>query len=87
MLPTQKVNIMYPNDENMIIVSVTIRIEIIMSIQVCLISRMNFDNKENGKEKLFFPNQSINIVYPKKINKIVVPLTKRMEIITSIQVV
>ena len=48
---------------------------------------MNFNYKGNGgKKKLFLPNQNINIMYPSMENMIVVPLTKRMEIITSLQV-
>ena len=39
--------------ENMIVVLITKRIEIIMSIQVCLTSQMNFDFKENGGKKSF----------------------------------
>ena len=38
------------------------------------------------KEKLFLPNQSINIVYPIEVNMIVVPITKSIEIIVRIQV-
>ena len=38
------------------------------------------------KEKLFFQIQGINIVYPNEENKILVPITKKMEIITSIQI-
>ena len=30
--------------------------EIILSIQVCLISRINFDYKENGRKKAFLAN-------------------------------
>ena len=47
---------MYPNVQNMIVVPVTKRIEIIMGIQVCLISWMNFDYKENGETKSFHAN-------------------------------
>ena len=42
---------MYANEENMIVVPITKRIEIIMSIQVSLIPRINFNNKENGGKK------------------------------------
>ena len=38
------------------------------------------------KEKLFLQIQSINIVYPKVENMIVVPITNKMEIIMSIKV-
>ena len=73
----QRIIIVYPNKENMIIVPITKKLEIIINIHVCLISLMNFNNKENRKEKLFLPNQSINIVYPKEVNMIVMPNTKK----------
>ena len=38
------------------LVPITKRMEIIMSIQVCLISRMNFHYKENGGKKAFLAN-------------------------------
>ena len=64
-----------PNRENMIVVPITKRKDIIMSVQVCLISPINFDYKENdGKKKLFFQIQSINIVYSNVENMIVVPI-------------
>ena len=47
---------------------------------------MNIHYKENGGKKFFFQIQSINIMYPNKENMIVVPITKRMEIIMSTQV-
>ena len=37
-LQIQSINIVYPNVENMIIMAITKRMEIIMSIQVCLVS-------------------------------------------------
>ena len=55
-LQIQSINIMYPNVENMIVMPITKRMEIIMSIQVCLISWMNFDYKENGGKKAFLAN-------------------------------
>ena len=57
-----------------------------MSIEVCLISWMNFDHKENIERKLFLQFQSINIVYPNVENVIALPVTKRMEIIMGIKV-
>ena len=83
-LANQSINTVYPNEDNMIIVLITKRIEIVMSIQVCLISQKSFDYKENGGKNLQIHN--INIMYPNKENMIVVPITKRMETITSIQV-
>ena len=55
-LQIQSINIMYPNEENMIVMPITKRMEIIMCIQVCLISRMNLDYKENGGRKEFLAN-------------------------------
>ena len=40
----------------MIVVPITKRVEIVMSIQVCLISQMNFDYEENGGKKAFLAN-------------------------------
>ena len=47
---------MYPNVENLIIVSIAKEMEIIMCIHVCLISRMNFDYREKGGKKAFLAN-------------------------------
>ena len=55
-LQIKGINIMSPNEECMIVVPITKRIEIIMGIQVCLISRMNFDYRENGGKKGFLEN-------------------------------
>ena len=52
-LGNQSINIMYPNVENMIELPITKRIEIIKSSQVCLISEMNINSKENGGKKSF----------------------------------
>ena len=55
---------MYPNKENMIVVPITKRIEIIVSIHVCLILQVSINYKENGGKKSFFLQiQSINIMY------------------------
>ena len=73
--------------ENIIVMPIGKRMEITISIQVCLISRMNTNYKENGGKKSFSCKpKAINIVYPKGENMIVVSITKRMEIIMSIQV-
>ena len=50
------INIVYPNIENLIVVPITKRMEIIMCVHVCLISRMNFDYKKNGGKKDFLAN-------------------------------
>ena len=76
-LQIQCINIVYPNVEYMIVVPITIRIDIIMSIKVCLISQMNIHYKENGGKKAFLANPKINIMYPKVENMIVMPITKK----------
>ena len=49
-------NIMHPNAENMIIVPITKRMEVIMSIQVCHISWININYIENGGKNSFPAN-------------------------------
>ena len=59
-------------------VPITIRMEVIVTIQVCLISQITFDYKKNGgKKKNFLEIQSINIVYHNMENMIIVPITIR----------
>ena len=55
-LQIQSINIVYLNEENMIAVPITKRMEIIMSVQVCPFSQMTFDYKENGGKKAFLAN-------------------------------
>ena len=55
-LQIQGINIMYPNVENMIVMPKTKRTEIVMSIQLCLISRVNIDYEENAGKKAFHAN-------------------------------
>ena len=50
-LQTQGSNIVYPNAENMIVMPITKIMEMVMSIQVYLILRMNFDSEENARRK------------------------------------
>ena len=52
-LAIQSICIVYPNKENMIIVPITKRMEIIMSIQNCPISWKNIIYRENGGRKSF----------------------------------
>ena len=61
----------------MILVPLTKRMEVIASIQVCLIWWSNFDCKENGGEKMFLAKPNTNIMYPNKKNIIVVPNHKK----------
>ena len=56
LLHIQSISIVYPNVDNVIVLPVTKRVEIIMRIQVCLISQMYFDYKENGGKKAFPTN-------------------------------
>ena len=44
-----------------------------MGIQVCLISWMNFDSKENGGKKAFLANASVKTVYPNEKTVLIVP--------------
>ena len=61
-LQIQSIKIVYLKEENMIVVPITKRMEIIMSIQVCLISRMNFDYKDNsGKGFLTSPKHQYGV--------------------------
>ena len=52
-LQIQSINIVYPSKDKMIVVPIVNRIEIITSIQVCLILWMNINYKENGEKKTF----------------------------------
>ena len=52
-LANPKHHIVYPNDKNMIVVPITKRMAIITSIQVCLISRMSVNYKDNDRKKSF----------------------------------
>ena len=47
---------MYPKEENVIVVPITNGMEIIISIQIFLISWINFDYKENGRNESLFAN-------------------------------
>ena len=55
-LEIQSSNVMYRNVENMIVIPITKRMEIVMSIQVYLVSQINFDYKESGGKKGFPAN-------------------------------
>ena len=55
-LQIQNINIVSPIMENMIAKPIRKRMEIVMGIQVCLISWMNFDYNENGRKKAFLAN-------------------------------
>ena len=52
-LANPKMNIVYPNETNMIVVTITKRIEIVTGFQVCLILWMNINFKEKGEKKSF----------------------------------
>ena len=72
-LPTQTINIVYPKEDNMIIVPITKRVEIILSTQVWLISRMGIKYKEMVERNFFLQIQRSNIVHPNVENMVVVP--------------
>ena len=72
--------------ENMITMPREKIMEIVMGIQVSLISWMNFDYMKNGGKKAFLRIQTINIVHPNAENMIMAPIRNRMEIIMSIKV-
>ena len=55
-LQIQDSNIVYSNVENMIVMPITKKKEIVMSIHICHTSRMNFDYIENGGKKAFLAN-------------------------------
>ena len=52
-LQIQSINNVYPNEGNMITVPLTKRMDIIISIQVCIISWVNINYKANGGKKCF----------------------------------
>ena len=52
-LQIQSINITYRNKENMIVVPLTKRIEVIIGLQVCLFSQMSFDIRIMVERKAF----------------------------------
>ena len=62
-LQIQSINILYAIMENMITMPITKRMEIVIGIQVCLVSWMYFDYKENGGKIAFLanPNQQYRV--------------------------
>ena len=62
-LQFQSINIMYSNVGNKIVVPVTKRIEIIMSVQVSLISQVNINYLENGGKRNFSYKSKASISY------------------------
>ena len=55
-LQIQVNNIVHANVVNIIVMLITKRMEIVMSIHVYVISWMNFDYTKNGAKKALFPN-------------------------------
>ena len=80
------INIVYLNVETMIVLPITKRMEIIMCIKVCLISQMKLIIWKMVERKLLLQVQSISIMYPIMEDKIAMPIAKRTEIVTGIQV-
>ena len=62
-LANQSINIVYPNVDSMIVVTITKRMGIIMGIQVCLILQVNINYKENRGKKRFFCKSKASISY------------------------
>ena len=56
LLQIRSINIVYPYVQNLIVVPIPKRMKIIISIQVSLISPMNFDYEGNGEKKAFLAN-------------------------------
>ena len=77
---------MHPNGENMIVVPMMKRVEIIMSIKVCGISQINFNYKKMVERNAFPANQKHQYHVSQRDEHDCRPITKRMEIIGSIQV-
>ena len=82
----RSINIASPNVENMIVVPITKRIKIVMSIQVSLISRMDFDYEENGAKKALLANPKHPYCVPYYGEHDCNAKNKRMEIVMGIQV-
>ena len=83
----QSINIVFSNMEILIVVPITKRMEIIMSIQVCPISWININYKENGGRKSIPYQTKVSILYILMWRTwLQCPITKRVEIIMRIQV-
>ena len=52
-LEIQSINVIYPNEERMIVMPITEGMGFITSIPACLILWMNFDSKENGGKRSY----------------------------------
>ena len=86
-LQIQNINIMYPNEVNMIIVPNNKKNRDYYGYP--WLSHFTDELWLEGKwwkQKLFLQIQSINIVYPNKVNMIAVTNNKKIEIITGINV-
>ena len=80
-LANPSINIVSLIVENMIAKQITKRTEIVMGIQVCLISLMNFDYKEIGGKRAFLTNQKHQYHVSQCENKIVMPITKEWSLL------
>ena len=85
-MPNPSIDIVYPNEKKMFMVPNHEKNGDYEEYTSLSHFTMNFNYTKNGKKKLFFPNQSINIMYPNDRNMIGVPITKGMGIVKSIQV-
>ena len=71
---------------NMIVMPITKGMKIVMGIQVCLISWMNFDYKQNGGKKALFANPKLQYRVSQHGEHYCHPNNKKIDIIRSIQV-
>ena len=77
---------MYSNKESRIVVPIIKRMGVITSIQVCLISQMNINYKENGGKKSFFANPKHQYRVSQYEEHDCSANNKKMQIIMSIEV-
>ena len=73
-LQNQSVNVIYPNEQNKLIMVPNHENEgVITWISICPNWKKNFDSKKWSEEKLFLWNQSINVIYPNEKNEFIIP--------------
>ena len=78
----QSISILCRDKKNMIVVPTTERMETIMSIEVCLIPRININYKENGgKENFSCKSKALISCIPTRRAWLKCPITRRMKIL------
>ena len=58
-LQIQSFNIMYPNEENMVVMLIKKRTEVNMGTEICQLPQKNLDYTENGRKKAFPANPKL----------------------------